>query len=402
MGHAIPKRIVNIVKKDNRKRKIKTFVSDFNAAVEQIDDPRTRKGAIDYPLGEILFTALVAMICGSESYQDFATFGNAQLTWLRKFFPFTHGIPSHDTYRRVFELLHPKSLEKTYRMIISGLKVRTTKHIAIDGKTSRGCYNIKGQCLLHVVSAWDTDNGIALGQVSTHNDEDKDVGEYNTIPHVIEALDIRKAVVTIDAGGCYDNIVKVIVAGKGNYVITLKDNQPTLIEEAKRAFADAELNGSKEVSSIETTDNKHGRKERRTYQVISVAKGSESRKKWKGLQSFVKVESHREVKGKKSRETRYLISSLSSNQIEQIARCVRLHWGIENSLHWVLDVSFGEDSNRTRCGHGAENLSTLRRLAVGLMRRVKGKQTVPNMMFQAALSQTFRTNIVKQIVNEDS
>jgi predicted transposase YbfD/YdcC len=400
MPSTTPKRLVNIVKKENRKRKIKTIVPDFNAAVQQIDDPRTRKGAIDYPLNEILFTALVAMICGSESYQDFATFGNAQLDWLKHFFPFKHGIPSHDTFRRVFELLHPKSLEKTYRLLISGLKVRPTKHIAIDGKTSRGCYHIKGQCLLHVVSAWDTNNGIALGQLSTQNDEGKEVGEYNTIPQVIEALDMKKAVVTIDAGGCYDNIVKAIIEGKGNYVITLKDNQPTLIEEAKTAFSDAESNGSNEVKSIETSDHGHGRRERRTYQAISVPKGSDSRKKWQGLQTFVRVESYREVKGKESVEIRYLISNLSSNQIERIAQCARSHWGIENSLHWVLDVSFGEDGNRTRCGHGAENLSVLRRLAVGLMRRVKGKQTVPNMMFQAALSTTFRTNIVKQIVNE--
>jgi hypothetical protein len=178
MPHAAPKRIVNIVKKENQKRKINAIVPDFNAAVEQLDDPRTRKGAIDYPLNEILFTALVAMICGSESYQDFATFGNAQLDWLKKFFPFKHGIPSHDTFRRVFELLDPKSLGKTYRIIINGLKIRTTKHIAIDGKTSCGCYNIKGKCLLHVVSAWDTENGIALGQLSTQNDEGKEVGEY--------------------------------------------------------------------------------------------------------------------------------------------------------------------------------------------------------------------------------
>ena len=154
------KRIVNTVKKDNGQRKIKAVAKTFAAAVKEIDDSRTWEVA--YPLQEILFTALVAVCCGSESYYDFETFGNEQLRWLQTFFPFKNGTPSHDTFNRVFELLDPNSLEKAYRLLIGGLKMRNTKHIAIDGKASRGCYKIKGQSLLHVVSAWDSDNGLLL------------------------------------------------------------------------------------------------------------------------------------------------------------------------------------------------------------------------------------------------
>ncbi|MCL2711012.1 MAG: ISAs1 family transposase, partial [Planctomycetaceae bacterium] len=150
-----------------------------------------------------------------------------------------------------------------YRLLIEGLKIRNTRHIAIDGKASRGCYKIKGQGLLHVVSAWDTDNSIALGQLKTKNDEGKDVGEYNTIPALIETLDIKDAVVTIDAGGCYENIVDAVVEGEGNYLITVKGNQPTLLKEAETAFAEVESNGFEGVDCYQESDNGHGRIEER-------------------------------------------------------------------------------------------------------------------------------------------
>jgi hypothetical protein len=165
-----------MVKKDNSQRKVKNIARQFSKLLDDLTDPRTRKKRIDYPLNEIIFTSLVAAICGAESYQDFATFGEEQIKWLRKFFPFDNGIPSHDTFRRIFELLDPNSLENAYRLFIESLKIRTIKHIAINGKVSRGCYNIKGQCLLNFVSAFGTENGISLGQIATRDDEGKDVG----------------------------------------------------------------------------------------------------------------------------------------------------------------------------------------------------------------------------------
>ena len=389
------KHIVNPIKKDNGQRKIQSVTQTFALAVRQIDDPR--KWEVDYPLAEILFTALVAVCCGAESYYDFETFGKEQQRWLKKFFPYKNGTPSHDTFNRVFELLDPNALENAYRLLIQGLKIRNTKHIAI----SRGCYKIKGQSLLHVVSAWDTENGIALGQRKTKNEEGKDVGEYNTIPALIQTLDIEDALVTIDAGGCYANIVDAVVEGKGNYLITIKDNQPTLLNEAKEAFAECEVKDFEGVERYQESNRGHGRREERTYHAVPVPKESELRKKWPHLETFVMGVFHREVKGETSREVRYLMSDLSSCEVQRLGGSAREHWGIENRLHWVLDVSLGEDGNRTRGGNGAENLGKLRRLALGLICRVKGKQTVPKAMFRAALSPEFRTTLIEQLENCD-
>ena len=394
------KSIANTVQEDNGDKHVRSIANVFAIAVKKIDDPRT--GEVDYPLAEILFTAFVAVCCGSESYYDFATFGDEQLPWLKKFFPFKNGTPSHDTFNRVFALLDPHSLEKAYRLLIEGLKIRDTKQIAIDGKASRGCYKIKGQSLLHVVSAWDTENGIALGQLATKNDEGKDVGEYNTIPKLLETLDIKDALITIDAGGCYASIVDAVVEGKGNYLITVKDNQPTLLEAAKSAFAEVESKDFEGVECYQESDRGHGRREERHYYALPVPKESPLREKWQHLETIMMGVFHRQVKGEVSRHIRYMMSDFPCEDVERLGRSFRNHWGIENRLHWVLDVSFGEDANRTRTGNGAENLGKLRRLAMALMRRVKGKQTVPRMMFRAALSPEFRTTIIEQLILYES
>jgi predicted transposase YbfD/YdcC len=381
-------------------RKTKKVAQTFKIAVKEIDDPRTREGAIDDPLAEILFTALIAVLCGAVSYSDFEAFGKAQLKWLKKFFPFKNGIPSHDTFRRVFEMLDPHSHEKAYRLIVENLKIRTTKHIAIDGKASRGCYNIKGQCLLHVVSAFDTENEISLGQIATKNDEGKDVGEYNTIPLLVEQLDIKEALVTIDAAGCYTEIVNAVVENEGNYLITLKDNQPKLIAEAKEVFSEVESNEFAGVESYRESERGHGRMEERVYYAMPVPEDSPTREKWQNIETFVMAVSYRTVKGETSREVRLLIRDLASDQIARLGRRARAHWGIENKLHWVLDVSFDEDGNRTRKGHGQENLGKLRRLARAMLGKVKGKRTIPNWMFQWALDTEERTKVVQQIMKE--
>jgi predicted transposase YbfD/YdcC len=390
--------LANSIQEDNGDERVQEIAQTFATAVKDIDDPRTKTGAIDYPLTELLFTALVAVCCGAESFGEIETFGEEQLPWLQKFFPFKNGTPSHDTFNNVFNLLDFPSLEKAYRLLIEGLKIRETKNIAIDGKASRGCYKIKGQSLLHVVSAWDSDNGVALGQMKTKNDEGKDVGEYNTIPKLIETLDIEDALVTIDAGGCYANIVDAIIAGKGNYLITIKDNQPTLLNEAKRIFSELEGNGFEGVPCYQEADRGHGRVEHRRYYAVAVPKDSELRKKWPHLNTLMMGVFHRMVKGKTSVQIRYMMTDLPCKEVERLGCSFRRHWGIENRLHWVLDVSFGEDANRTREGNGAENLGKLRRLAHALLLKVKGKQTVPKVKFRAAVSSEFRTHLLAQII----
>ncbi len=390
------KQLKNDIKKLNQVKQTKKAVKDFIQIVKNIDDPRTRH--CDYPLHEILFIAIVTVLCGGNSYPDMETFGKAQLQWLKKFLKLEKGIPAHDTFLRVFQLLKPESLEEVYRHIFDSLKHKG-KHIAIDGKASRGCYNIKGQSLLHTVSAFDTETGIALGQIATKNELGKEIGEFETIPKLVKTLDVKGKLVTIDAGGCYAEIVESVVEGKGDYAVTLKENQPTLYKEAKIMFQEAERTDFADVPCFEESNRGHGREEKRTYHAILVPKTSELHQKWPKLKTFVLGRFERREKGKEATVfERLYISSLDCREVQRLGQTLRSHWAIENSLHWVLDVSLDEDGNRTRRGHGAENLTKLRRLAIGMLNQVKGKRSTPAAMYQAALDPDFRTKILKNFL----
>lgn len=384
--------IENTFEKQKNKKQVQAAAENFFNAVADLSDPR-QIDQCDYPLKEILFVAVLAVMCGSESFEDIATFGRAQTEWLKQFLPLKHGIPSHDTFRRVLTLLKPNSLHDAYRTMIRGLDDEPGSHVAVDGKKSRGCYNEKGIPLLNIVSAWDTEHGVALGQCATKNGEDKEVGEFDAIPKLIDMLDIEGRLVTIDAAGCYTEITGSVVDGGGDYAITLKANQPTLYEEAKKTFQESESSGFAEVSCYDETDKGHGREERRTY--YSVPLSHETLKaKWPGLETLVMGIFERTEKGKTTTVRRFYISSLGSDEVSRLGRVLRSHWSIENNLHWVLDVNFGEDSNRTRRGHGAENLSTLRRLALAMLTQVKGKKSISNTMFRAAVDPAFRSKII--------
>jgi predicted transposase YbfD/YdcC len=386
----------DIIKEENSPASIQEIATNFLNLAEHVEDPRTRD--CPYVLPEILFVAAIAYLCGAESDEDVATFGRSQINWFRQFIPLKNGIPSHDTFRRVFELLKPEALNELYKELFQALSVKKrSKQIAIDGKVSRGCYETKGQSLLNTVSAYDTDHGISLAQVSTNNNEGKDVGEFNAIPKLIEQLDITGSVVTIDAGGCYAEIVNAIIDGNGNYVITLKENQPTLYKVAESIFEQHEQNNFEGIASYHTSDSDHGRIEERTYYAIPIPTDDERLKKWTALASFVMCRSLRTVKGKETTESiRYYISNLLSSEVVRLGQSVRSHWGVENNLHWVLDVSFGEDDNRTRVGNGAENKSILRRLALGILSQVKGKKTIPNVKFRLAVDPKHRTEVIKK------
>jgi predicted transposase YbfD/YdcC len=326
----------DIIKQNNVPSAIQDAADHFLNTAEQLDDPRT--GHCDYPLREILFLAAVAYLCGAESDQDIATFGKAQIDWFREFIPLENGIPSHDTFRRIFELLKPEALNELYEGIFHKLKVeKRPQRIAIDGKKSRGCYETKGQSLLHTVSAYDTENGISLAQISTNNDEGKDVGEFNAIPKLIGQLDITDAVVTIDAGGCYAEIVDAIVDGGGSYAIALKENQPTLYKIAEETFAQHEQNNFADVASYQTKERGHGRAEERTYYAVPVPKNDKRLDKWKELASFVMCRSRRQVDGEEETESvRLYISDLLSSEVVRLGQSIRSHWGIENNLHWPV------------------------------------------------------------------
>ena len=392
----------NVIKQQYNKGKIAGVAARFLHLVRQLDDPRT--GFCDYPLAEILFVAIIAVLCGSESDQDIATFGEAQIKWFRQFMPLKNGIPSHDTFRRIFLVLKPEVLQSAHDEIFRELRVRkrgrtNPKHYSIDGKASRGCYDTKGKSLLHTVSCWDRSNGISLGQFATKNEEGKEVGEYNTIPKLIKTLDIEDALITVDAGGCYAEITDAIIDGGGSYAITLKENQPTLHGIAKDVFEKHEQNNFSGVAVFQETSRGHGRVEERTYYAVPVPKDDERLGKWSGLKTLVMGRFRRSVNGGAATECiRFYISSVPCKKVKWLGQSLRGHWAIENGLHWVLDVTFGEDGNRTRRGNGAENWSILRRMALGMLNQVKGKMTIPNVKFRAAVDPDFRTEIIKKIV----
>jgi len=381
----------------NSKTKIQHATTSALQVIDNIVDPRTRH--CDYPLREILFIAAVAYLCDAESYEDIATFGRAQFKWFRQFIPLKNGIPSHDTFRRVFMLLKPTALDELYKEMFRELYVgKRGKHLAIDGKVSRGCYHIKGKSLLNMVSAYDTEAGISLTHAPTKNEEGKDVGEFNAIPKVIEQLDIKDKLVTIDAGGCYVEVTDVIIDGGGSYAITLKENQPTLHKIAKETFEQHERKDFADVASYLEEARGHGRVEERTYYAVPVRSDDERLAKWSGIATFVMGRFRRSVKGKEEKETvRYYISSLPCAEVERLGQSLRSHWGIENGLHWVLDVNFNEDGNRTREGNGAENLSIVRRLVLGMLKQTKGNKTIANAKYRCAVDPDFRTTVVKKI-----
>lgn len=387
--------IENIIKTDCETETVKGAAEAFLLAVDDIHDQRDIERC-DHPIQEILFVAAVAVLCGSESHRDMQTFAETQADWLKQFIKLECGAPSHDTFRRVLECLRPDRLAEAVREMLQQLNMRDKgEHIAVDGKNLRGCYNKKGMSLLRLVSAWDTENGISLAQVATKNDEGKDVGEFNAIPVLIGMLDIEGKMVTIDAGGAYVEIAGAVTKGGGDYAITLKANQPTLYKEAVKTFQELEPGNFEGVDCYDESNRGHGRRERRTYRAVPVT-DEKLLSKWPGLRTFVMGVFQRTVGGVTTEFRRYYFSSLACVEVERLGRVLRKHWSIENNLHWVLDVSFGEDANRTRRGHGAENLSIFRRVALSILNQHKGNMTIPNMKFRAALDPTFRTKLFLQ------
>lgn len=396
VGKTNQKKVIkNIIKTDCDEQAVKGAADAFLVAVDLIHDARDVERC-DHPIQELLFVAVAAVLCGSESHRDMQTFAETQIEWLRQFIKLEFGAPSHDTFRRVLEALKPGYLDEAIRDMLQQLNLHDKgNHIAIDGKNFRGCYNTKGVSLLRTVSAWDTENGISLAQVATKNDEGKDVGEFNAIPILIDMLDIEGRTVTIDAGGAYVEIAGAVTDGGGDYAITLKANQPTLYKEAVKTFQELEERHFEGVDCYEESNRGHGRQERRTYRAIAVT-DEKLLSKWPGLQTFVMGIFQRIVGGVTTEYRRYYFSNLVCEKVEHLGQVLRKHWSIENNCHWVLDVSFGEDANRTRRGHGAENLSILRRTALSILNQHKGQMTIPNMIFRAAIDPAFRTKLFLQ------
>lgn len=332
-----------------------------------LSDPRvllkTRHKLVD-----VVVITLCAIIAGADDWVEISAFGREKEEWFKTFLELPGGIPSHDTFGRVFALIDPDEFGKCFiSWIRSTLPMSDSDVIAIDGKTARRSHDrANGKSAIHMVSAWAVHNRLILGQIKA---DDKS-NEITAIPELLKLVDIKGCVVTTDAMGCQKEIAKQIVDQGGDYVFSLKGNQGNLHKEVELLFQDAKKNGNEELApqTYTTVDGDHGRIETRHYTLTAHVDWFEEKSKWKKLATFGMVESTREIGDKIEQETRYFISSLPCD-VKRFAQAARDHWGVENGLHWCLDISFREDDSRVRAGHAPENLAIIRRFALALIKQ---------------------------------
>lgn len=359
----------------------------------RLRDPR-RAHLRRHRLIDIISIAICAVICGANDWQQVATFGRKRRTWLETILPLPNGVPSHDTFERVFDRLDPQAFQACFHQWVEALATTLgLKHVAIDGKTLRHSGNkLKGWKPLHIVSAWATASQLSLGQVAVAEKSN----EITAIPRLLELLDVHGALVTIDAMGCQKEIAKKIVDGGGDYVLAVKDNQPHLLEDIQATLGEAlekDLQGY-HADTYETAERGHGRQERRSYLILVEPEGIRNQEAWEKLRVIGLCTRERVVQGKRSDEVHYFIGSRVMSA-RKYGQALRGHWGIENNLHWQLDVVFGEDANRVQSRHGAENLALVRRLALGLLKKHPSKESVACKRLAAAMDTDFLEEIIR-------
>jgi predicted transposase YbfD/YdcC len=348
---------------------------------KNIPDPRVTNRS-DHDLIDVLVISICCLLCGGESFNDMEDFGEAKLDWFKSFLSLRSGVPSHDTFNRVFAAIDPKEFLQCFLSWTESLRQAVPGEIvALDGKALKRALN-KEESVQYIVSAWAESNGLVLGQLKVADKSN----EITALPELLRVLELSGCIVTIDAMGCQKKIAKEIIESDADYVLALKGNQKKVHEEVRTFLDDAlaEKKGERlpkaklskaaaTLASFESVEKDHGRLETRRYYQSNELDWFMDKEKWEGLKTVGMVESIREMDGKTTTERRYYLSSLPLD-VEVFARAVRGHWGIENKLHWALDVSFGEDRSRARTGYAAENLATLRRLALNMLKREKTKK----------------------------
>lgn len=344
----------------------------------------------DHRLFDILMIAICAVLCGAEGWEEIQTFGESRETWLRQWLTLPNGIPSHDTVERVFNKLAPDVFEaRFFQWVQHTFEVTEGQVIAIDGKVLRGAGETNSKVRLELVSAWASANGIVLGQrkVAAHSNE------VPVLSDLLDLLVLKGCIVTLDAQGCQTEIAQRVMKQQADYVLAVKQNQGTLYRHLEETFSYGDQSGFRRQTPdyAETADKGHGRWERRCCWALPdqevQARG------WVGCQTVVRVLRERVSGEQVERETAYYISSLPP-KASLLLGCIRAHWSIENSYHWVLDVTFHDDQARTQALRAAENLAVVRRMALNLLARHTGKGSRKRKRFRAALDENFLLEVL--------
>jgi predicted transposase YbfD/YdcC len=370
------------------------FLEGLKVCFANLEDPRV-VGRCDHLLLDIVAIAILAVLCGAEDWPDIELFGETRAEWLQTFLELPAGIPSHDTFRRVFGALERNQFAQALFQWTQALHEATGgKLIAIDGKALRRSFARKsGKAMLHLVTAWSSENGLTLAQIAT---EEKS-NEITAIPEVLKLLSLKGCTVTIDAMGTQKEIARQIRVQKGHYVLALKGNQSGFQEDMQALFdagMQTDFAGGKHAV-YETRETGHGRTDERTCHVIEIPEDHPQRVLWKDLRTLAVTISRRVVGEQESWESRLYVSS-HPPRAKLLAHAIRRHWSIENTQHWVLDVTFSEDARRQQDRNGAANLAAVRRLAVSLLRReTTNKRGAKNKRLHCALDSSYLLKVLQ-------
>lgn len=369
---------------------LSTIVKHFG----KLEDPRIDRTKL-HSLTDILAIAICAVICDADGWIDVENYGTAKHAWLKTFLALPNGIPSHDTFGRVFARIDPTQFQHCFmRWMRDIYRVTNGEVVPIDGKTLRHSFDTTiGQSPIHMVSAWASTNRLVLGQLKV---DDKS-NEITAIPELLKMLDIAGCMVIIDAMGCQKSITEQIITQKGAYTLALKENQPTLYTDVQALFTSIRAGDGPASDYYETYDHNHGRMERRRYWTTSVLETLRTKDHWCELQAVGMVEAERSVNGVTTSEQRYYILS-SHSTAKSFGYAVRSHWEIENMVHWVLDLAFREDECRIRMDHGPENFAVLRHIALNLLRHETSfKGSIKSKRHRAGWNDTYLAKVLNSV-----